>query len=190
MSNAVSALQGARFEGFATITESGLRGMITLRGDLASSAVKSAVKAATGLAVPTQRQFATADEHGVGWMSPDELLLMVPYEKAPEITARLAAALEGEHALVVNVSDARAVFSIEGQSAREVLAKLSPVDVSQESFPEGTLRRTRLAQTAVAFWAKGKNAFELICFRSEAGYVFDVLSMSARKGSEVNFYST
>ncbi|MEP3347638.1 MAG: sarcosine oxidase subunit gamma family protein [Litoreibacter sp.] len=184
MSNAVSVLKGVSSVGFATVTEMGLRGMITLRGDLSSAKVAGAVKAAVGADVPAPRM-CNGD---VAWMSPDELLIMLPYEEAVKVTSNIAQALAAEHALAVNVSDARAVFAIEGEGAREVLAKLSPVDLSQEVFTIGMFRRTRLAQAAVAFWARGETRFELICFRSEAQYVFDVLSMSASSGSEVDFF--
>lgn len=189
MSNAVSALQGAATTGFATVTEAGLRGMITLRGDLSSAKLKKAVKSVADVAIPKVRRCVSAGDKAVAWMSPDELLVMVPYKDVVDATAKLESALVGEHALAVNVSDARAVFTIEGEGAREVLAKLSPVDLSREAFTTDMFRRTRLAQAAVAFWAKDETTFELVCFRSEAGYVFDVLSMSATSGSEVGYLS-
>ena len=43
MPDAVTALDGARYDGLATISDAGLTGMITLRGDLASDAVRDAV---------------------------------------------------------------------------------------------------------------------------------------------------
>ena len=82
MPNAVSALQGKTYAGFATVTEAGLQGMITLRGDLSSAKVKKAVKAAAGVDVPAPRRIALKDGKGAGWMSPDELLILVPYAEA------------------------------------------------------------------------------------------------------------
>lgn len=161
--------------------------MITLRSDLASPKLRKAVKSATGLDVPGQRECALKGDAGVAWMSPDELMVMVPYDQASATTAKLAEALKSEHALVVNVSDARAVFRVEGAGAREVIAKLAPVDLTQGAFAPGMFRRTRLAQAAVAFWMPNANSFDLVCFRSEASYVFDLLAMSARTGSEVGF---
>lgn len=50
MSNVVSALNGASFTaGIATITEIGVQGMITLRGDLSSVALQKVAKSVTGL---------------------------------------------------------------------------------------------------------------------------------------------
>ncbi|MCB2120102.1 MAG: sarcosine oxidase subunit gamma, partial [Rhodobacteraceae bacterium] len=62
MSKAVSALGGVSHEGFAKVAEAGLRGMITVRGDLGSAAMKKAVKAATGTAVPAPRRIAVAGD--------------------------------------------------------------------------------------------------------------------------------
>lgn len=188
MSNSVSALGGkVNTGGFAEVRELGLQGMITLRGDLSSAVVKKAVKGAVGVDVPDQRGVAVKDANGAAWMSPDELLVMVPYDQAQDTAKKMADALNGTHALVVNVSDARAVFEVAGPGAREVLAKLAPVDMSKGAFTQGTTRRTRLAQAAAAFWLKGEDRFQIVCFRSEAGYVFDLLATSAHEGSEVGF---
>ena len=52
MSNLVSALNGVKAKGFAEVSELGLSGMITLRGDLESKEMAKAIKDATGAKVP------------------------------------------------------------------------------------------------------------------------------------------
>lgn len=188
MSEAASALQGASFDGLARIEELGLQGMITLRGDLAAKATKAAVKAAVGVAVPGQRQVAMKDASGAAWMSPDELLLMCPHEDAADVVQKIGIALEGQHHMAVNVSDARAVFSVSGPAAREVLAKLCPVDLSAAAFQPGMIRRTRMAQVAAAIWMDDEETFRVVCFRSVAEYVFGLLKAGAQKGSGVGVY--
>ncbi|MCI2398692.1 sarcosine oxidase subunit gamma family protein [Aliiroseovarius subalbicans] len=183
MSNAVSALDGATYQGFCKVQEMGLVGMITLRGDLGAAAMAKAVKAVTGVAMPGQGAVTTGKGGTVAWMSPDELLVMVDHAGADAAVAKLSKALAKEHALAVNVSDARAVFHVTGQAAREVMAKLSPADVS--ALAPGIMRRTRLAQVAGAFHMLDEGTFEVVCFRSVAGYVFDVLANAAKPGSEV-----
>ena len=183
MSNAVSILNGATSKGAVKITEAVLRGMITLRGNLSSPQLKAAVSAAVGLDIPAQRKVNHGPKGGVAWMSPDELLLLVDYDKADAVTAEISTALAGEHHMVVNVSDARAVFLIEGQGAREVLAKGAPVDLSSEAFGAGDLRRSRIGQLAAAFWMIEDEVFELVCFRSVGAFMFDWLSNAAKEGS-------
>ena len=52
MSEPQSALGGQSYEGLVRIEESGLQGMITLRGDLASRALKSAATDVAGADMP------------------------------------------------------------------------------------------------------------------------------------------
>ena len=81
------------------------------------------------------------------------------------------------------VSDARAVFRVQGGKADQVIAKLAPVDFAKLGPKE--LRRTRTAQVAAAFWAQD-DGYTLVCFRSVASYVMWLLSHSAMAGSELD----
>jgi len=111
MSNPVSALNGAQFDGIATVRDDGLHGMITLRGDLASSTLAKAAKSVTGLALPKTGEVTSDADGAICWMSPDELLLVGPYTDVSDRVSQLQKALVSEHALAVDVSDARAVFT-------------------------------------------------------------------------------
>lgn len=188
MSEPISALNGARFDGLARIEEAGLQGMITLRGDLSSKPVKAAVAAATGGKVPGQREVAPGKTGTALWMSPDELLLLCPYDQVGAALDKVTTALGDAHALAVDVSDARALFSVSGPAAREVLAKLCPVDLSPGAFAPGEIRRSRMAQIAAALWMDDEQSFRVICFRSVADYAFNVLKESALPGSAVGVY--
>ncbi|GAA6178604.1 sarcosine oxidase subunit gamma family protein [Shimia sp. NS0008-38b] len=190
MSKAVSALDGAIFEGFAKVEDTGLRGMITVRGDLMSKEMATAVKTVTGADMPAQRKVMDGAKGAAAWMSPDELLIIVDYDTVTKTVAALTDALSGSHALVANVSDARAVFRVSGDSSRDVLAKLAPVDFSPDVFAAGDIRRSRMAQVPAAIWGNADGSFEVICFRSVGQYVFDLLSVSATSGGEVGFHAT
>lgn len=162
----------------AVVERAPLRGMITLRGDLASSKMKKAIKQVCEQDVPVSGQILGDGATGIAWMSPDEVLILVPYG---DVAARLAAidkALAGQHYLAADVSDARAVFTVTGLDAREVLARVCPVDLHADSFGIGQFRRTRLAQVAAAFW-RHDTGFDVICFRSVADYVDGVLRNAA-----------
>ena len=182
MSDAVSALQGRAYDGFARVEETGLQGMISLRCDLGSKALVKGLKA-LDLSVPDRRRIITAGDKAVLWMSPDELLLLVPYSQAVTTVAALDKALVKEHALVVDVSDARSMFRVTGKQADQVLMKLCPVDFAALGADE--VRRTRAAQVAAALWRSGPDQLSLVCFRSVAGYVMAALEHSAQPGSEL-----
>jgi sarcosine oxidase subunit gamma len=121
-------------------------------------------------------------------MSPDEVLIMCPYAEVHARIADLRTKLAKQHSMAVNVSDARALFSVTGPHAREVMAKLSPVDLHVDAFTPGMFRRTRLAQVPAAFWMPQEQTFNIVCFRSVAVYVYDVLKVAAQPGSEVGHF--
>ncbi len=198
MSDAISALNHAQFTGFAEVEECGLQGMITLRGDLTSKPLIAGARTAGGRdgrdgKMPkmgmAEVAISVADRNGVCWMSPDEVLVLCPYDKVEAQLMALTTKLGKTHALAVNVSDARAMFRVSGgTAAREVLAKLCPVDMSPGAFKPGMFRRTRMAQVAAAFWMDDSEDIYIICFRSVAQYVFDLLKIAAQPGSQVGVY--
>lgn len=185
MSEPVSALNSAVFEGpIVSIKELGPVGMVTIRGDFASKTFAKAIKKVCGGPIPAQRKF----EGALGWMSPDELIWTGDYADAPGIVAALTEELGDEHHLAVSVSDARAVFRLTGQGARELIAKGAPVDMSPASFGPGDLRRTHIGQVAAAFWMGHDGSLTLVCFRSYADYMFGWLSASAKDGATPGLY--
>lgn len=189
MSEAASALPGARHDGIALVEEAGTVGMITIRGTLDDKGFAKLVKKRCGLSVPGQRKVVQGGGKTLIWMSPDELLMVLPYAAVNEEVAALEDAFSGTHALVVNVSDARAVFDVSGRHARDVLAKLFPVDLAPEAFEPGMVRRSRMAQVPAALWMEGADRFRVVCFRSVAQYAFDVLSVAAAQGSEAGLHA-
>ncbi|WP_421904506.1 sarcosine oxidase subunit gamma [Mameliella sp.] len=189
MSDPVLPLGGAQYEGLVDIREAGPQGMIALRGDLADERLQEAVTQMIGLPMPGVRGAQVMGESGVLWMSPDELLVLVPYRQAPRARAQLAEALQGQHALVENVSDMRAMFRLRGTQLRDVLAKLAPVDFARDAMPAGELRRTRFAQVAAGVWLVDDTTAQVFCFRSVADYMFKLLCTAADPDAFVGFHA-
>lgn len=167
-------------DALATITRAENLGMVTIRADFDRAG--DAIAEAVGLAVPEVARITTDGNRSLGWMSPDELLLLLPASDTNEAIAALEQALTAEHSLVANVSDARAVFDVVGPHAADVLAKLAPVDFVE--LPQDGLRRTRAAQTAAAIW-RIDGGFRLIGFRSTADYLGLILNNAALAGSQL-----
>ena len=182
MSNSVSALQGKVAAGEVTVREGGLRGMITIRGDLSQVKLQNICKKISGVAFPKMGKANIAGDSGLAWMSTDEVLLLVPHSAAAAAIDQIAKAMKGLHYLAEIVSDARALITVEGDFAREVIAKLAPVDLHADVFKVGDFRRTRLGQVAAAFWLREDDTIDVICFRSVADYTFDLLAASAKSG--------
>jgi sarcosine oxidase subunit gamma len=189
MSEPVLPLGGTSFEGLIDVSEMAPQGMVTLRGDLSSPVLQAAVTDLTGVTMPGLRGAQMAGDSGLLWMSPDELLVLVPYRQAAQAVQRLTTALAGEHFLVLNVSDARVMFQLRGTQLRDVLAKVAPLDTSPEAFPVGELRRTRFAQVAAGVWLTDQGTARVFCFRSLAEYMFNLLSAVADPDSAVGFHA-
>ena len=149
-----------------TVRQPGPQGMITLRGDLASDSLRDVCTRITGQGLPGPGQANVDGETGVLWMSPDELLVLVPHAQVGDAIARIDAGLAGQHHLAVDVSDARSLFAVHGPAAREVIAKLCPVDMAPAAFAPGNFRRTRMAQIVAAVWMEPDWSLRVICFRS------------------------
>ncbi len=179
MSDPVSALAGKVAEGPVRIEDLAPRAMITVRGKLSDTAITEALASVSGLAMPGQRGIAAEGEKRLAWMGPDEALLILPRAGLDAALSGLTEKLGSAHALVADMSDARALFRLTGEDAalRDTIAKVAPVDMMR--FPTGEIRRTRLAQIAGAFWMPQEGTVELVCFRSVAQYAFDLLSQAA-----------
>ncbi len=159
-----------------SVRDLGLRGMITLRCDI------SKTTEIVGMEKPSIGKIVTCGERSLAWMSPDEVLVLLPYQDVTTALSQISEQFQSLHHLVVDVSDARAMFSLTGQGAREVIAKLAPVDMHADSFGPGQFRRSRLGQVAAAFWMVENGDINLICFRSVASYVYALLDKSAADG--------
>ena len=166
------------------IAETGLRGQITLRGDLGSIEIQNAVRQVMGADVPS----ALSHMDGrVVWMSPDELLLLVPHAEASAHVTALNQALTGVHHMALDVSEARAILRLTGARVGEVLAKGAPCDCSDRGFPVGAARRTHLGGLAVGIWRLDAETWEIMCFRSYAHHLMAWLEATSVPGSEVGW---
>lgn len=154
-------------------------GMITLRGDPGTETLVQAIRDAIGCAVPEPRRIEFGDDGSVAWMSHDELLISVPRNNVETVLAELDDSLGGEDVLLADVSDARVMVNIRGPSAREVLARGCPSNLSREAFGPGDFIRTRLGQVPVAVWMPDQESVSLMCFRSVGEFVENWLGNAA-----------
>ncbi|RCW88126.1 sarcosine oxidase subunit gamma [Paracoccus lutimaris] len=165
-------------EALANISQVHDLGMIQIRADLARAG--DAIAGAAGLAIPAQGMTVSDGTRRLGWMSPDELLLVLPRAELADTLAALNDALSTEHALALDVSDMRVAFRIQGVGALHVLMKLCPTDLA--AMPVDALRRTRAAQAACGIWREG-DGYVLIGFRSIADYLQGILTGAAMPGT-------
>ena len=160
--------------GEARVAKGAPQGMITLRGE---GAVLGKIAKVLGVSVPEPLTFTEAGALRLAWMSPDEWLLLCPYEEAAALCETALGAIGADHGMAVDVSDARVIYDVTGPGAEKVIAKLCPID--RRGFAPGMIRRTRIAQVAGAVMAES-DGYRVLAFRSVEEYLAALLKNAAR----------
>jgi sarcosine oxidase subunit gamma len=164
------------------------RGMIDLKGLPTEPGFREAAASVLGLDLPLEpRSSAASGDTTVLWLSIDEWLIVVPYDQAAQLTARLQSALVDHHALVVDLSDARTIFRLRGLGSREVVMKGASIDLTHTDYRAGTVRRFNFADLAamVHVVSDSPETLDLYVFRSVGHYVREFLETAARPEARV-----
>lgn len=188
MSDVMAPMEGALSEGLLRIEALAPQGQITLRCEV-SDDYRAKLDGLLGLGFPDPLSAVSDGTHALLWMSPDELLLLLPYDEVPQMLARIDETFPGWILLATDVSDARAHFRLSGPHLRDVLSKVTPADMAPGAFAPGDVRRSRLAQVAAGYWLRAEDEAQVFVFRSVGDYAFKVLSTAAEPGGEVGFHA-
>jgi len=190
--SALSAAAQAELEGLAvSVSEITDRGMIDLHGETSARGFSAAVKKAVGVDLPTTpRTSAAKGDIAVLWLSVDQWLVLCPRERTSALLEELRSALGNIHSLAVDMSDARTVFRLEGETVRTIMMKSSPVDFLPPALPRGSVRRLRFAEIAALVHVVDDkpDVMDLYVFRSFAEYTADWLAVVARKAAMTELF--
>jgi len=134
-----------------TMAEAPFRKMINLRGDKSDKTFLDAVLKATALNAPLQvgTTAGTTDSICMFCFGPDEWLLMAPKDHKGDIAGDLRAGLGKTHAAVTDVGEGGTVIVLEGQNARDVLAKGCALDFHPKSFTAGRCAQSLISRASV-----------------------------------------
>jgi sarcosine oxidase subunit gamma len=166
-------------------------GMIDLRGLPDDEGFLRAAREVLGFDLPlSPRAAAGLGAVGALWLSVDQWLITLPRQEAASFHARLAQALHGIHALAVDMSDARAIFRLEGENAREVLNKGTSVDFTAPEIEPGLVRRIRYAEIAALVHVRSTSPYacDLYVFRSYAEHAWSYLLFTAREAARITLF--
>ena len=175
---------------YISMQEISERGMIDLRGLASDKKFMAAVKSVLGFDLPKVPRTSNAwgDVRAL-WLAPDQWLITCGRTKAETLAAELTTALGNIHSLVVNVSDMRSIIRLEGEGVRETVMKGTAMDLTEGTYPAGTVRRMRFAEIAALLHIVEENVIEIYVFRSYAEYAWAFLLKAARNGSEVKLFA-
>ena len=84
----------------------------------------------------------------------------------PGLALILGAPVTCDGAAVVDQSDGWTVVALDGASARDVLARLTPLDLRDSALPEGATARTLIGHMTASLTRVGAYRFEIMVFRS------------------------
>jgi sarcosine oxidase, subunit gamma len=162
-------------------------GKIDLRGEAHDRAFMAAVGRVLDLLLPTEPCTSAAKgQIGALWLGPDQWLMTCPASDVFGLLGSLRAALADVHAAITDLTDGRVALRVAGPSAREVLAKGTPLDLHPRAFPPGRCAGTLLAKAAVVIHLVDDDpergaSFDVYVARSFAHYLWTWLEDAGRE---------
>jgi sarcosine oxidase subunit gamma len=162
-------------------------GKIDLRGDAQDRAFMAAVGRVLDLLLPTEPCTAARKAQiGALWLGPDQWLVTCPASEVGGLVGALRAALGGVHAAITDLTDGRVALRVAGPSARDVLAKGTPLDLHPRAFPPGRCAGTLLGKATVVIHLldddpESGGSLDVYVARSFAHYLWTWLEDAGRE---------
>ncbi|WP_299813888.1 sarcosine oxidase subunit gamma [uncultured Roseibium sp.] len=141
-------------------------------------------KAGTAFGVPLPVKPLTSEttaKRAALWMGPDEWTLLAPEEDLQAVITGIGSKLGNEPHALVDVSDRSEAVIVTGEKAAWLLNTGIFVDLSQETFPVGTVTRTLFHKAPVMIWRIGPDAFVVEAWGSFMDYVAGLLVQCAQE---------
>jgi len=125
-----------------------------------------------GTALPKRtNSFSVSGDRRALWLGPDESLLICADQDATELHRTLSTQLAGQHFQLTLLSDALAIYELNGPYVRKILAKGCALDLHGSVFKPGLCAQSSLDRATVTLMCEAVNSFRLICRTSFADYV-------------------
>lgn len=95
------------------------------------------------------------------------------------LLARLAASVDDEEAVLLDLSQSRTIIRVAGSTARAVLAKGVAIDLHADAFPVQAVAQTMVEHAGTLVHRVGPEAFEIYVPRSYAAAIWHSLTVSS-----------
>jgi sarcosine oxidase subunit gamma len=170
LASAPSALRVHGNPAFVELREGALRAMYDLRLEPTDRSARWAAEAVLRLTLPIEPNTSAAGgARSALWLGPDQWLIVAAEGEA----IALERALAEREASVVDVSDLRAIFELEGPRAADVLRKGCAIDFHPRVFGPGSCVTTMFARVRAAIrQLDGSARYEIYVERSYADYLW------------------
>ncbi len=129
---------------------------------------QKALATALGIVLPKPNRTTSGAEMHALWAGPGVFYVRAP--ALPDLTGKAA---------VTDQSDAWAVVSVSGPVVIDVLARLVPVDLRQNTFKTGHTARTLVGHITASVTRTGADTIEIMVMRSMAGTLVHELTRAA-----------
>lgn len=156
----------------ASLTLEAFVGIAKLR--IHGTDMDAALSRAVGVSAPAIGRSVAIGETSCAWLGPGEWLLIGPEADVAALAGRYAEILADAIALAVDLTHARAVFTLAGPAARDRIAAHCPLDLSDAVFTVGAVARSLLGEAALFVERLGDEGgdprFRVIVDQTMAGY--------------------
>jgi sarcosine oxidase subunit gamma len=176
------AASGSKPGAGVTMAEVAHRTIVNIRGTASDPAFASAVQTATGVPLPSgANTVASAGGRQILWLGPNEWWVTGPDSEADFLVETLRANFFGQHATACDVSESRAIITLKGPRAREVLMRGVSLDLHPRVFAPNQCAQTGLSRANVLLHLIDNTpTFEIYVLKSFSDYLWRWLEKVAQ----------
>ncbi len=157
-------------------------GLISMAIPLGDDAkVKKALKAAYGVAEPSATKSTVKGDVRIIRSAVDQMLMLFPND-APNPVPDVKSAMK-DSVWVTDQSNTWVVLEVSGDTVRDALERLCPIDLHPDTFAKNASARTVMEHMGALIVRTGDNSFLLMSASSSAGSFLHAVETSAKYAS-------
>ena len=164
-------------------------GMVSVKANFLDAKVCEIIQSLSGIQCPKKGKISGGKKLSVGWMSTDEYAIFGKNSDVIKLVGKIESKLKNYNHLCMNMSDSRRCFHLKGNGWREVLSKGTPADLSPKVFGKDVLRRTRIANVAVAIWTFNETEAFVMSMTSVGEFVLEWLNNACLETGRISYFS-
>ncbi len=171
--------------GGARLAEKPFTGKLILRG--AHAELGPLLETTPGIALPAEPcSSARSGDVNALWLGPSEWMLLTPENDEKALAAEMETSLQSVHHQTVDVTDYYTIIGLSGEHSRDMLAKLTTLDLHPRAFAAGAVKGSVFARVPAILHGSTDGtghapAFELIIRWSHADYLWCLLALAGRE---------